>query len=601
MPTRRAPLHWILPPLFWALLVGLSLAGVEARYSAPALAALAGIHLLLAVTLYLALVVGRHLGAAATFLAAVGVALVLVWHCRELTYRPASLAALLVAALVLALPVYALARTLEPRPALRGALAALAGSALATGVAVAVAFQGSGLLRWHLLRHNKMFGTPAYYALADGIGELEEKLFDRRRPGKESAAEDMLKGDEDEEVDVDGESKETPPHLVFVLLDTLRADALEMGGGARAAMPQLNAFLDDAYRFTDVIANASWTRPSMASMVTGLLPEEHGARDVGDPLEEGFTTLAEVLSGRGFETAALVSNIGAVGRSAGFAQGFDLFYELTATPYARAGRIRTALEQWLDQRREPGGEERPLFLYLHFLDPHDPYLAGRVPAAKSRAEYAAAYREELLYLDRELGRIFELLEERLPGPKAYLVASDHGEEFGEHEEFGHGYSLYQEVLRIPVAFRTGEGGADLAAPLEGRDVFDLLTRWAAAGGRVDVPLWSASRRRGERYASIYYSSEGRLLLRPYLRKVCMRMVESDGHKLIWSAFGSTFELYEVAADPAEQRNLSAARPETVERLAALFDRSVQSWNFPQPYERSPEELEQLRALGYIDD
>lgn len=589
MPSRRAALHGLLPLALWGTLVALSLAGVEARYSAPALAALAAIQLLLAATLYLLLAAGRRLGTAAGYAAAVAVALVLVWHCRELTYRPSSLLAVPAAALVLALPIHAWMRAgPEPWP-LRRLLPALAAAGIATAVAVAAAFEGSNLLRWHLLRHNKLFGTPAYYALAAGVAELREELFARHRAGDVGVSEDQ---DEDE-------GRGGGPHLVFIVLDTLRADALAMGGGDRDVMPRLNAFLDGAYRFTDVMANASWTRPSIASMLTGLAPEEHGARDVDDPLEERFTTLAETLGRRGYGTAALVSNVGAVGRSAGFAQGFDFFHEFSATPYARAGQIRDALERWLAERG--GGDGRPLFLYLHFLDPHEPYLAGRVPAHKSFSEYAAAYRAELAYLDVELARTIEALEAALPGPKAYLVASDHGEEFGEHEEFGHGYSLYREVIHIPVAFHVSDGGGTLDAPLEGRDVHDLVARWAAAGGRLDVGAWAAARRRGERHASVYYSSRGRLLLRPYLRRVVMRAVDREGMKLIWSAYGATFELYEVGRDPAERRNLAAERSATTARLAGFLDRGVVRWNFPRPYERSPEELEQLRALGYIGD
>ncbi len=595
-------LHWLLPPLYFAALLGLSLTGVEARYSAAALAALAGLHLLLAVTLYLALVVARHLGAVATFLAAAGTALVLVWHCRELTYRPASLTTTALAALALGAGIHALAQPARPPLSLRAALAALAGSALATVLAAALTYQGSTLLRWHLLRHNKLFGTPAYYALAAGVEELEEEIFDRHRPGKESASRNMVEEKRDEDGDEEGIGRppQHGPHLVFLLLDTLRADALEMGGG-RGDMPWLDAYLEGAYRFTDVAANASWTRPSMASMLTGLTPEEHGARDVDDPLEETFVTLAEVAAANGYETAALVSNIGAVGRSAGFAQGFEFFHELAGTPYARAAQVRGTLEQWLDRRAGTDGGERPLFLYLHFLDPHEPYLAGRVPAAKNHAEYTAAYARELAYLDGELARVLELLDERLPGPRAVFVASDHGEEFGEHEEFGHGYSLYGEVIRIPVAFHTGDGTGELDEPLEGRDFFDLLTRWTAGEANLDVAAWAAQKRRRQRHASIYYSSEGRLLLRPYLQKVCMRAVESEGYRMVWSAYGSTFELYEVGRDPREQRNLAAARPDLVERLAALLDESMRRWHFPRAYERSPEELEQLRTLGYIDD
>ena len=178
------------------------------------------------------------------------------------------------------------------------------------------------------------------------------------------------------------------------------------------------------------------------------------------------------------------------------------------------------------------------------------------------------------------------------------MTSDHGEEFFEHEEFGHGYSLYGEVTRIPAALHTGGGQGDVDVALEGRDLFDLLRR--ASRSKLDVPAWAAARHRDERYASIYYSSEGRLLLRPYLAKVCQRSVEAEGYKLVWSAYGETVELYDLAADAGEQRNLAAVRPDVVARLLPMLDDAVRFWSFPGTYERSPAELQQLRDLGYLD-
>ncbi|MCP4658137.1 MAG: sulfatase-like hydrolase/transferase [bacterium] len=586
--------HWLLPLSLSACFFGATLLGVDSHYSATAAGVFGGLYLLLGFTLHFLLLASRHLGAAPGFGGALTVALVLVWHCRELTYRPASLVAVPAVAALIALPVYWLAGRSYRQLSRRRALSGLTATAVVLGGSLVLVAETSELLRWHLLRHNKMLGTPVYYALEPGVKALESELFAAHRQGGDGIA--ATAGQEPDQR-LPSSAAGEKPHVVFLLLDTLRSDALEMGGGPRRWMPELNAYLERSYRFTDVVANASWTRPTMASFFTGLLPEEHGARDVDDPLEESYRTLPEMLRGLGYETAAFVSNVGAVGRGAGFAQGFDFFREFGASPYARAEEIRRTVEEWLEHR---GPEAPSLFLYLHFLDPHEPYLSGRTPAHKSRAEYQAAYQAELAYLDRELSEFLGALGTRLPGPTILFVASDHGEEFGEHEEFGHGYSLYREVIRIPVALRTGDEGGEISEPLEGRDFFDLLIRYAAAGGSLSVREWAELHRRSSRYYSVYYSSEGRLLLRPYLRRVCMRAVERGGYKLVWSAYGSTFELYDLERDPGERNNLAAAHPQLVEDLAADFDAGVSRWSFPQGYERSPEELEQLRALGYLE-
>ncbi len=98
--------------------------------------------------------------------------------------------------------------------------------------------------------------------------------------------------------------------------------------------------------------------------------------------------------------------------------------------------------------------------------------------------------------------------------------------------------------------------------------------------------------------SLYYGTEGRLLLRPYLRDICMRAVEQDGYKLIWSAYGDTYEFYDLARDPGELENLAAAEPERVARMAATFDSQVRFWTFPEAIEIDEELLEKLKALGY---
>ena len=591
--TRLAPLLGVAALLGTVLLCS-ALFGVEAHHDGGEIAFFGAIYGALGLALAGCLFCGARLGPSPTWIAAWLVSLPLVYHVRELNGMPRSILAVPVVALLIALPFGMVARRL-PRPTTFAApIAALICGALGCAALAWSAAEGSDLRRWHLLRHHKMVGTPAYYLFMPPIDQLETALFDAHRDGAPRV--------ESPRPTPGGEFDNAPPHLVFILLDTLRADALALGGGDPARMPRLNQALEGAWRFSNVHANASWTRPSMASFFTGLRPEEHGARDVDDPLEEELDTLPELLRERGYRTAAFVSNVGAVGRGAGFAQGFDFFHEFEhAEPYARASQVRRTAAAWLEDQPTDG----PLFLYLHFLDPHEPYLAGKLPARETKAEYLAAYDAELAYLDAELAALFAELDILLPGPWALVIASDHGEEFFEHEEFGHGQSLYRELLHVPVAFRPpGAEGGELDAPLEARDFFDLLLAWtdaeAAASATFDVPGWARTARREHRDASIYYSSSGRLILRPYLAEVCMRRRENGRHALIWSAYGDTLELYDIVDDPGEQRNLILHKPDLARNLRDDFDQGLGPWRFPAAYERTPEEFEQLRNLGYLD-
>ncbi len=580
--TLHRRLEWLAPAALAAYFSAVAVLGASARYSTPHLLALVGLYGLLALLLYSGSRLLAGLGKAGGLAGAFAVTLTAVWHLREQTFFPGSILAAVALAVLLAPLCWLVARRLATSRPVRSHLRGFLAAAVGFAAAWLVAFEGSTVLRWHLLRHNTLLGTPAYYLLATPAAAHEQELFERL------ARRDAPPGPPAYEA-------ASRPNIVFILLDTLRADALAAWGGEGDLMPQLDRFLDGAYRFTDVWANASWTRPSMGSYFTGLLPEEHGARDIGDRLPEARVTLAEVLRERGYETTAFVANIAAVGRSAGFSQGFDRFVEIAAKPYARARQVNRSVRGWLEQR--PRETAAPAFLYLHYLDPHEPYLSGREPGAKRASEYLAAYREELRYLDRELAEILALLQQRLPGPTVFFFASDHGEEFFEHELFGHGHSLYEELIHVPVALAADGAGAALPARLEARDFFDLLLRY---GEGFSVEDWSRRRDRERRYASIYYSQSGRLILRPYLGKTSMRAVEEGGMKLIWSGYGDTHELYDLTADSGETRNLAALRPGLIEQLAAVFDEPVRFWTPAVAVEATAEDLEQLRDLGYVD-
>jgi arylsulfatase A-like enzyme len=591
-PDSRRGLWAVWAPalLVAAIFLWVAVATSWAPYTTRDLVAVAVLYGLLACTLHLASVSLAGLWAPLGGVAALGVAAVVLWHVREQMglqwLRPAHFLALSSALAACYFPLLLGARRSRPPRFLAGS--ALLSAAALVGV-LALAFLGSNTLRWRLLRQNKLIGTPAYFAWSRSVEAL------RAQEGSAQAGEPVA-GEAPGSGYRYGPTSDAPT-IVFLLVDTLRADSLAAYGGAADLMPNLNRFAEASVVFTDVLANATWTRPSVASFFTGLRQEEHGAVDRGDRLPERRVTLAEVLRGMGFETAAFVTNFAAVGRDAGFAQGFDHFAELAGggQAYLRAEEVNAAVLRWLDARRL-GGSTRPLFLYVHYLDPHEPYLAAAVGDFASPAVERKAYEAELRYLDRELGSFVAALRSRLPLDTAYLVTSDHGEEFGEHGESGHGRSVYSEVTDLPAILNVGGFSGRSDARLEGRDFFDLIVRVAA--GETDPLAWATSRSRRTRYTSVH-STTASAWFRPYLSNVWMRGFEGDGRFLVWSAYGPTYELYDVA-DRRQLHNLADREPGRAQRMLRLMSAAAPGWSPRVGVQYSMGTAELLRTLGYAE-
>jgi arylsulfatase A-like enzyme len=548
-----------------------------------------GLYVAFGVGLVCWLVAARRLARPLGLVAGIGVGALLVWHFREGFHAPVRkewFAAWSVGVgVVLFLIVVRFdrgVRALAPLLAGAGALALMSAGLVAT-------FEGGGLERWRLLRHHKLLGTPAYYLLAEPVGSVRSELWAARSSAGEALPAPAIPPDA-------AGGGEERPNLVFVLVDTLRADGLSVYGGPPERMPELNAIAARSLVFENVLANASWTRPSVASLFTGLLPEEHGAVDRGDALPHDRTTLAEVLSERGYATAAFVSNYGAVGRSSGFHQGFEVFREIPSpVSKPRAEQVNGEVADWLEQR-SARADARSAFVYIHYLDPHRPYLSGG--SDRSGRE---GYLAELRYFDAHARRLFDLLDARLDGPTFVFLISDHGTEFGEHGEGGHGHSLYPELLHLPAILRTPNGDTGtIPQALEARDFFDLLLRLASSPA-LDVRAWAQQAARATRYASIYGTTTLFGFQRPYLREVAMRAVEQDGEIAIWSAYGPTYELYDLDRDPGARVNLAEHEPERLERMQRVLEEQPAHWSRRVPVGSVPESHEeQLRALGYIE-
>lgn len=455
-----------------------------------------------------------------------------------------------------------------------------------------VGFSRSRELRWSLLKKHTAFGFPAQLVLGPAARDVRTRLWDVRTGDDAATVESTLRAVTDR----------SSPTVVFVMLDALRRDGLSVYGGREELMPKVSGMALQSVVFEDVLVNATWTRPSIASMFTGLYQEYHGAVGRKDALRSDVETLAERLARRGFETAAFVTNWGAVGKDAGFDRGFELFIEMRSDsdPYLRADGVTREVLQWVrDKDFGEGDGRRPLFLYVHYLDPHIPYLSGGSDSTVFSIA-RRAYDNELVFLDGHVAELMRSLEAEIPGPVVTIVAADHGEEFGDHGQKGHGYTLYQEVARVPVFVRVPAGiSGSVDARLEGRDIFDLIL--AASGDNGFDPVeWAQTRDRDQRYTSEYLSSDVPHYRLQY-RDIGMRGVDRDGLFVIWSALGSTVEVYDRTSDPRELQNLAAELDLRLDEVTDELDRLVPvPWAQREPVLLSSDTEEQLRALGYID-
>jgi arylsulfatase A-like enzyme len=446
------------------------------------------------------------------------------------------------------------------------------------------------------------------------------------------------------------------PDILLVTFDTLRADHCSSYGYPLATTPHLDALARDGVRFALAYAPTATTAPSHASLLTGLQPLGHGVLRNGFVLAGEVDTLAERLGRAGYTTAAFVSSF-VLYHEFGLAQGFGFYdddltrseatqaeaesWEGVAVPGRKTDRRADAVTgralAWLEEAR---GRSAPRFVWVHYMDPHEPYappdglLAGfGAPAAPgSLAEAVRRYDAEIAFADRELGRLLRAFTAAAGPEGAWIVATaDHGESFGEHGWRGHGTQLYEESLRVPLVMRwTGRLPAahvvespvalhDLAPTLLG--VLGLPPLEGPGVGTNLAPLWASPPRALPERALFFqrraFERDGRIdpiPLRELGGAVFGGPIEVRGQKFgvrsgSWKysearAEPVASELYDLASDPGETRNVVAEHPE----LAARLSERIGRWRAEHRHARppapqrtvSPEEEAMLRALGYVE-
>lgn len=440
--------------------------------------------------------------------------------------------------------------------------------------------------------------------------------------------------------DLDGR----PNAVVLVTIDTVRADHTSLGGYDKPTTPFLGALARDGVNFTRTYATSSFTPLSMASLVTGAEAVTLGLGDayfdaqsqtaVQPVLSESFTTLAETLQAHGFLTIGAASNRH-LAADLGFAQGFDHYYESAAFQRASAlNRIaKSLLKDALGDAYATAWRQQPLFLWVHYFDPHDPYyrrpgwplpgqpapdprrirqLAGKSygdlereledPAPETLEALRSLYDGEIHDTDQRFQELWEHLG--FDDDTLVIFTSDHGEEFLEHGGLGHAKGLYEEVVRVPLMIRWPAKlprGRVVHATASILDVYptlaELLDLAAPEGlsGRSLVPLFDTPD---------WPSPRPILLELDRQKEDWLAWVEGD-HKVIRRVQPDPWVgSFDLAADPGEMRNLADVEPDRT--AAALAGLAAARAALPSPpagqryLDISDEQtIDALKAMGYV--
>jgi arylsulfatase A-like enzyme len=401
------------------------------------------------------------------------------------------------------------------------------------------------------------------------------------------------------------------PNVLLLTVDTLRADHLGCYGYEQPTTPAIDALASGGTRFTRAQASSSWTLPGLASLLTSTYTTTNGCWRFDDALDASFATLAEALLSAGYETGAVASHV-FLGTEYGLDQGFvhyddDLVYTMSDSHQAVSSP--TVSDKGIAFLEAAAGspEERPWLLWLHYFDPHDTYLhhEGFTERFGDVDDPLALYDGEIAFTDRHIGRVLDAVERLgLTDDTLVVFTSDHGEEFGDHGGERHGHTLFGELVRVPLILRgPGIPVDELDAVVRTVDVLPTLLELcgvgpqAAPAGESLVPLLTGGRRApGPALAELRLSAES-----------AYDAVIDGPLKLIVAADGGEARLHDLAADPAETRDLAAERPGDVERLTAellrLRDEALRaslSYEVAPDVELLPGASERLGHLGYGD-
>ena len=429
-------------------------------------------------------------------------------------------------------------------------------------------------------------------------------------------------------------------NVVVILIDTVRADVFEPfgGEGSKVKTPAFDAMTKEATVFSSAYDNENWTKPSVATVLSGLYPVTHNAKEQNSVLDADIELMSERLKKEGFKTGGFIAN-GYVSDKFGFQQGWDSF-----TNYIREGKNSRAENVYNDAIKflEKNKDER-FFLYVQTIDPHVPYrfhdettpqyvdekykgTIGKMLSGKTQADLSGnhekltdkdydwirgLYYGEVTYHDLHMKRLMDKLAELgLKEDTLIVITNDHGEELDDHGKMGHGHSLYDEVVRAPLLIQFPgrvPGGQVMSEPVESVDIAPTMLEL--------LGLNPSSEHEG---MSLVPLMEGRVVQRPHYSVTeflkAGRSVKVGDYKMIGSS-SKWRHLFNTKLDPGEQNNLidksfiarrmcelhlTEALANPNKRFRQLKTRTGRTFK-SKDVEMDPELRKQLEALGYFHD
>jgi arylsulfatase A-like enzyme len=413
-------------------------------------------------------------------------------------------------------------------------------------------------------------------------------------------------------------------NLVVIGIDTLRADHLGCYGYARPTTPRIDALAEESVVFTTAVSQSPWTLPAFASMFTGLLPSSHRAGEGKmlhvSSLDPGRDTLATVLQRASYRTGMFSSN-GYVSKDVGLASGFD-----DANVSMRGAGATEKAIAWL---RAHAGER--FFLFLHIVDPHQPYAPPPEHAAPfidpgyegtigmqyggwadptwndaDRRRIIDLYDGDVHFSDSLVGRVLDTLAALGVRERTVIaVTSDHGEELLDHSFLGHGHTLYDELLLVPliVHFPGGQPRGRVEHQVRTMDLFPTLLEMLAlrvpdgldAVSLLPMARGEAPNPETDRAFAEYLFNEPEL-----------KAIRQGDRKLILDPAAGTTQLFDLRADPREREDISTREPERLAELRVALEHrvlaSVEGFHLRLRGGRKAHRLEAIvRTTGRFED
>jgi len=437
------------------------------------------------------------------------------------------------------------------------------------------------------------------------------------------------------------------PNVLIISIDSLRADHVRCYGYARQTSPTLDAVAKEGVRFETVVSPTSWTLPAHLTLLTSLPPERHGV--VGDRMRlgEGVVSLAQVLWQAGYATAGFVSGP-YMQAEYGFARGFDHYDDHSV---ARASHLAShegitsptlvrLVREWLGIW-DLKGRARPFFVFLHMWDVHydytppppydtmfDPDYRGTVTAERYESprqvhkdmdprdleHIIALYDGEIRFTDLHIGRLLSYLKDMgLLDDTVLVITADHGDEFFEHGRKGHKKALYDETIVVPLIFRYPKKvpmGKSIPQQVRLMDVAPTVLSLCGLQRPTTFGAPEPRTRHAERDLLPLITGQADGAFRPIVAFGDLfgklASVRTESLKLIAHLEGPvTYELYDLAADPGEKKNVIGRDPSVdavlAQRLTEWRQAASEGVNVPpQRFELSDDLEKRLRSLGYID-